>query len=398
MKRFMTFMFSLLAISVVNSQTTLASWSFEGVTVATAAGTTLNITAGGAAADAGTLATSSAVSAVHASASTVYSTPGGNGSTKSLSSNFWAVGDYYQFKVATTGFNGIKASWDHTGSNTGPALFKLQYSVTAGGASGYTDVSTYTIPNRIPSATTSVTWNTTTPIALDSTTFRGDLTAISAVNNQSEVYFRIVCTATVAIATTFGTGGTSRVDNFKVTAETAIPVELVKFTAQKEKSAAKLAWTTATELNNAFYAIERSTDGKDFEKIGEVSGYGNSQQLRNYTFMDEKPSNTVNYYRLRQVDLDGKETVSKTVSVNFDKNASIKVYPAIASDKINVEINADGGADLTIVNMMGQVVKSQKVANTEGVLPISISDLPNGSYIIHMVSKTGEMTQRFEKQ
>ena len=398
MKRLTTLVFSFLAISVLNSQTTLASWSFEGITVSGTAGTTLNITAGGSTADAGALTAGSVVSALHASASTVYSTPGGNGSTKALSSNFWAVGDYYQFKVTTTGYSGIKASWDHTGSNTGPGPFKLQYTVTPGGASGYTDVSTYTIPNRLPSVNNAVTWSTTTAITLDSTTFRGDLTAIAAVNNQSEVYFRVVCTAATAIATTFGTGGTSRIDNFKVTADVVIPVELVKFAAQKDKSAAKLTWTTATELNNAFYAIERSTNGKDFDKIGEVSGYGNSQRMRDYTFMDEKPSGSVNYYRLRQVDFNGKETVSKTVSVNFDKNASIKVYPAIATDKINVEINSDGAADLTIVNLAGQVMKTQKVENTEGVLPINISDLPNGSYIIRMVSKTGEMTKRFEKQ
>ena len=194
-----------------------------------------------------------------------------------------------------------------------------------------------------------------------------------------------------------GADDMTAVDDFQISM-LVIPVELVKFAAQKDKSAAKLTWTTATELNNAFYAIERSTDGKTFDKIGEVSGYGNSQQMRTYAYVDEKPSGAVNYYRLRQVDFDRKETVSKTVSVNFDKNASIKVYPAIATDKINVEINSDGAVDLTIVNLVGQVVKTQKVENTEGVLPINISDLPNGSYIIRMVSKTGEMTKRFEKQ
>ena len=194
-----------------------------------------------------------------------------------------------------------------------------------------------------------------------------------------------------------GADDMTAVDDFQISM-LVIPVELVKFAAQKDKSATKLTWTTATELNNAFYAIERSADGKDFEKIGEVSGYGNSQRMRDYAFMDEKPSGSVNYYRLRQVDFNGKETVSKTVSVNFDKTASIKVYPAIASDKINVEINSDGAADLTIVNLAGQVMKTQKVENTEGVLPINISDLPNGSYIIRLVSKNGEMTKRFEKQ
>ncbi len=178
-----------------------------------------------------------------------------------------------------------------------------------------------------------------------------------------------------------------------------IPVELVDFKAQKQNTAVKLAWSTATEQNNAYYAIERSDNGKAFEKIGEVLGYGNSQLARTYSFMDEKPMNAVNYYRLRQVDFDGKETVYKTVSVHFGENGTTKVYPTVAKDKINVEFSADNGAtDLMIINLLGQVVKAQKLQNTEGVLPINISDLPNGSYMVRLVSKNGSVSQRFEKQ
>lgn len=177
-----------------------------------------------------------------------------------------------------------------------------------------------------------------------------------------------------------------------------IPVELTKFTAQKANAAVKLAWSTASELNNSHYDIERSTNGKEFTKIGEISGYGSTQEARTYTFMDEKPS-AVNYYRLRQVDFDGTATLSKAVSVNFDKNSSIKVYPNVAKDKINIEMNMnDGSADLMVLNLLGQVLKSQKVQNTEGSISLNINDLPNGSYIIRLVSKSGEMTQRFEKQ
>ncbi len=401
MKRILTLILAILVFFTMNGQTTLATWTFESITTSTASGTTLSITTGTPIADAGVLTAGSAVSAFHTSSSTVYSNPGGNGSTKALSSNNWAVGDYYQFKVATTGYSGIKASWDQTGSNTGPAPFKIQYSTTAGGASGYSDIMSYTLPNRLPSATGAVTWSSTTPIALDSTTFRADLSANSAVNNKSEVYFRLVCTAATAIGSgsTFGSGGTGRIDNFTVTAVTTIPVELVDFKAQKQNTAVKLAWSTATELNNAYYAIERSDNAKTFEKIGEVSGYGNSQQARSYTFMDEKPMNVVNYYRLRQVDFDGKETVYKTVSVHFGQSTTTKVYPTVAKDKINIEFSGDNGAtDLMVVNLLGQVVKAQKLQNTEGVFPVNISDLPNGSYIVRLVSKNGSVSQRFEKQ
>ena len=191
------------------------------------------------------------------------------------------------------------------------------------------------------------------------------------------------------------------VDGFRVSTVWAatIPVELTNFTAQKANTAAKLIWSTATELNNARYDIERSSNGKTFNKIGEILGYGNSNQVKTYTFMDEKPNASINYYRLRQVDFDGKETISKAVSVNFDKNASIKVYPSVAKDKINIDITGDGGAaDLSITNLLGQVVLTQKLPNTEGPLSVNINELASGSYIVRIISKGNELTQRFEKQ
>ncbi len=404
MKRILTLILvCFLVISNIIGQTTLATWTFEGVTTSSTAGSTLSISTGSPIADVGALTAGSVVSAFHASATTAYSTPVGNFSAKSLSSNNWDVGDYYQFKVATTGYNGISISWDQNGSGTGPAPFKVQYSTTVGGASGYTDFYTYTIPNNpssTPTAGAAFSWSgtlLTTPL----TSFTKDLSSITDLNNKSEVYFRLVCTAKTPIGATssFGIAGSGRIDNFKVTAQTTIPVQLVDFKAQKENQAVKLLWSTATELNNAYYAVERSENGKSFEKIGEILGYGNSNILKSYQFMDEKPMNTVNYYRLRQVDFDGKETVYKTVSVNFGKNTTTKVYPSIAKDKINVEINGDNGAsDLLVVNLLGQVVKAQKLQNTEGVFPVNISDLPNGSYIMRIVSKNESVSQRFEKQ
>lgn len=178
-----------------------------------------------------------------------------------------------------------------------------------------------------------------------------------------------------------------------------IPIELIYFSATQLGNQTKLNWQTATELNNAYYEIERSSEGKTFEKIGEISGYGNSNVTRTYSFVDEKPNTDVNYYRLRQVDFDGKASVSKIVSVNFGKNTTVKVYPNIAKDQINVELNSENGAtDLFVVNQLGQVVKSQKLQNTEGVRTLNISDLPNGFYFINIVSKNGNLTQRFEKQ
>src|SRR5205823_15131909 len=76
----------------------------------------------------GVLAAGSSFTGLHASSLTVWSNPVGNGSAKSVSSDHWAVGDYYQFSFSTSGYSAISITWDQTGSNTGPRDFKVQYS------------------------------------------------------------------------------------------------------------------------------------------------------------------------------------------------------------------------------------------------------------------------------
>jgi hypothetical protein len=171
----------------------MAQWTFE---------TSVPTTAGPHAAEGGT----GSALGFHASASTVYSNPAGNGSLESFSSNFWAVGDYYQFTTNSTGFEGIAITFDQTGSNSGPRDFKLQYS---NDGITFTDFASYSLPG--PSA---ITWNTSTPVVPASTSFSFDLSAITALDNDSSIFFRLTNTTTVAInGGTVATGGTGRVDN-----------------------------------------------------------------------------------------------------------------------------------------------------------------------------------------
>ena len=142
---------------------------------------------------------------------TVYSTPAGNGSAHSFSSTAWSVGDYYQFQVSTLGAPNVALNWDQTSSNTGPGNFILQYSTngttfTAFG-SQYTVLANNT-PNPLWSATTNH----------PEFNFTLDLSSITAINNQPNVYFRLVDNSTNSAAGgTVASGGTGRVDNFTVT-------------------------------------------------------------------------------------------------------------------------------------------------------------------------------------
>ena len=143
---------------------------------------------------------------VHTSPSTVWSTPAGNGSPASFSSNNWSLGNYYQFSSGTAGFTGISVAWDQTGSATGPRDFKLAYSTDG---TNYTDFFTYSLPNP------AVSWSSSSTSL--TTKFSSDLSSVTALDNQPNVYFRLIDNSATAIrGDTVQTGGTGRVDNFTV--------------------------------------------------------------------------------------------------------------------------------------------------------------------------------------
>lgn len=150
----------------------------------------------------------------HAGAA-VYSSPAGNGSLHSFSSTIWAVGDYYQFEVNTTGHTGVTISFDQTSSNTGPGGYNLSYSTDGVNFSLFT---AYTV---LANATPNIPWNTTTYNS--AYTFNFDLSTVTALDNQAAVFLRLVDNSTVsANGGTVGTGGTDRVDNVVVSA-TVVP-------------------------------------------------------------------------------------------------------------------------------------------------------------------------------
>lgn len=155
--------------------------------------------------------------AAHATANADWTTPAGNGSANSLSVNEWAVGDYFQYEVSTVGYTGITLSWDQTSSSTGPGVFDLEYRV--GNTGPFTTfVNDYAVlPNQV-AAPGAGTWGSVT--AIPAYSYFSDLSAITALDNQPIVQFRVTM-ATTADSTppgTVATGGTSRIDNFTVSA------------------------------------------------------------------------------------------------------------------------------------------------------------------------------------
>ena len=186
----------------------IAGWSMS--TAVAAATTGSNYTYG--AADLGALTSGTSLSGYHAAAATTWSSPAGNGSTYSLSSNNWTTGDYYQVSMATTGYSDISVSWDQTRSGTGPSSFSLTMS-TDGGTNFTTLLDSYTVVQAGFAGTGTTSWNSVTNQSGFTTT---TIVGISAAN-QSNVLFRFSSLATTAAA------GTNRVDNISVTGA-AVPI------------------------------------------------------------------------------------------------------------------------------------------------------------------------------
>lgn len=170
------------------------------------------------------------------------SSPAGNGSLRSFSSNGWNVGEGFQFQVNTLGFQSIGVTWDQFGSATGPRDFTLQYSTDG---TNFMNFLSYSLPTNVS------TWSTSTRNA--SSGFSADLTAVTALNNASSASFRLLQANTISInGSTVGSTGTGRVDNVTISG-TPIPNNV---TAVPEPSS--LAVLTLCGLGGIAYRRKRS--------------------------------------------------------------------------------------------------------------------------------------------
>jgi len=181
----------------------------------------------------------------------------------------------------------------------------------------------------------------------------------------------------------------------------ALPITLISFeVAVNEDNEVKLDWTTATEVNNSFYTIERSTDGINFETVANIDGAGNSNAVLFYTYVDTKPVNGLSFYRLKQTDFNGEFDYSQVRSVRVAEikkefKASYKAYPnPIAKGevlKIGYELEKDQTLSLIIINRTGQVIRREEhtVFITEEYIEVSTKGFETGLNLIRIIDESG---------
>ncbi|MBC6605333.1 T9SS type A sorting domain-containing protein [Hymenobacter sp. BT188] len=175
-----------------------------------------------------------------------------------------------------------------------------------------------------------------------------------------------------------------------------LPVELVSFTANLQNNKVNLGWVTASEKNNKGFEIQRSQDATSFTTILFKNGKGSTNNKSTYVAVDEQPLSGVSYYRLKQIDNDGKISLSGIVTITNTELAEVTMYPNPTHGVLNIRLPYTSKAEVqvTITDLSGRVVRTEKLAaNGE----VSMNSLNNGTYLVTVNDGVKKITRRIVK-
>ncbi|MCO6500551.1 MAG: T9SS type A sorting domain-containing protein, partial [Vicingus serpentipes] len=182
-----------------------------------------------------------------------------------------------------------------------------------------------------------------------------------------------------------------------------LPIELISFNAIANNNVVDLTWKTATEINNAYFTVERSVDGNEWKEILTTNGAGNSNQLIEYFETDYNPLSGVSYYRLKQTDFDGKYEYFNIVPVKFEKNSNgnINLFPnpLNSGEIVTIEFSGIEANEFLIVmrDVTGKEFYSKMMVNIENGALVGVpteTDIPAGIYTITATSENQIYSQK----
>jgi len=177
-----------------------------------------------------------------------------------------------------------------------------------------------------------------------------------------------------------------------------LPITYNHFTAEQNQQTIALSWQTATEQNNRYFAIERSSNAVNYAAIAQVNSAGTGATVHQYSYTDKLPVPGANYYRLKQTDADGRYSYSKVVSINYLKPGTILLLPNPAKDQLTVKgLNAANTSTVSLLDQQGKLLKQFTVKQSTAY-SFSINHLAAGSYIVRVKDNNGVATQKFVKQ
>jgi len=200
-----------------------------------------------------------------------------------------------------------------------------------------------------------------------------------------------------------GLGDFVNMGTLSVDETSPLPVELASFSAVLKDKEVLLNWSTATEVNNYGFDVERMRDGEDWKALGFVEGNGNSNSPKEYSFVDNNVSNAgTYYYRLKQIDNDGAYEYSKSISVDFDSPAKFDLeqnYPNPFNPSTTIRFNLPDNefVSLKIFNTLGEEVQTLFEGNLNAgthTYNFNAKGLPSGLYIYRLSANEYSKTKK----
>ena len=187
-----------------------------------------------------------------------------------------------------------------------------------------------------------------------------------------------------------------------VTNNATLPVRFISFEVSRKDDGAKLDWKVSNETNVNGYFVERSADGVSWKTIGFVSFQSTSAAINNYSFTDNSPENALNYYRIRQQDIDGRVKYSVIRTIRMDVNGmQVKLYPVPVKNvlSINIQSTIDGPGNIRIMDAVGHTIREFKMQLRKGgqTEELQVGDIKPGTYYIQIHVKDFIWTRKIIK-
>lgn len=184
-----------------------------------------------------------------------------------------------------------------------------------------------------------------------------------------------------------------------------LAVELLEFRGEVMEDHNLLSWTTASEIDNNYFIVERSFDGNQFEGIGQIDGAGNSTEEIDYIFKDLQVQDGAHFYRLKQVDFDGASSYSDVVLLNRTREEAVGQFgiaPVPANDEIWVSFDqkTSGTSTLRLIDVTGKTIATQSLDGIEAgqKVRMDLTELSTGLYFVSWDTPTGSEVLRFIKE
>ena len=179
-----------------------------------------------------------------------------------------------------------------------------------------------------------------------------------------------------------------------------LPIELLYFKGNVAKNYVELNWSTASEVNNDYFTVERSIDGEVFSSVGQIDGAGNSSMIIDYSGRDDKPVNGLAYYRLKQTDYDGMYSYSSPIAISYLGENSFEVLAVKSESSVmRVRINdPEGGIrEFTVSNLDGRIAGKTIINTQKGSSEYELKGiyLKSGIYTLLVQTETELWSKKF---